>query len=108
MKLFINYFKMNLIEHIKSFLQRLNKYWVAVILFLVFTVFIGENTMIDRLKYDREIKQLERDIEVQKKELQANRQKLESIRENDESLEKFAREQYRLTKPDEELFIIEE
>jgi len=99
---------MGLIKKIQIFFQGLNKYWVAIIIFVVITVFIGDNTVIDRLGYDREIRRLERDIAFQNKELQENREKLNAIRENDESLEKFAREQYRLTKPDEELFIVEE
>ncbi|MDR1762496.1 MAG: septum formation initiator family protein [Dysgonamonadaceae bacterium] len=95
-------------ESIKSRFGWVNKYVVAIAIFALVMLFLGDKTVIDRIRYDREISRLESEVAVQKKNLQASRDKLEAIKKDDESLEKFAREQYRLTKPDEELFLIEE
>jgi cell division protein FtsB len=94
---------------LKMLTGKLNKYWIAVIVFVIFMLFVGENTTIlDRISYDRQISQLERDIDYCTKQKEENLQKLNTLRSDSESLEKLAREQYQMTKPDEELFIIKE
>jgi cell division protein FtsB len=88
--------------------SRLNKYWVAIIVFVVLTFFVGESTIFKRIAYDRQINQLEKEIEFYTRQKEENIKKIEALQSDNESLEKLAREQYQMTKPDEELFIIKE
>jgi cell division protein FtsB len=98
-----------LLKTLKLIGGKLNKYWIAVIVFVVFILFVGENTtIIDRISYDRQINQLEKEINYYTKQKEENLQKLNVLQSDNESLEKLAREQYQMTKPEEELFIIRE
>jgi cell division protein FtsB len=98
----------NFISAINKYRNRINKYWVAVIIFVIVTFFLGDSTIMRRTSYNKQISKLKSEIEFYTKEKEANDARLRAIQTNDEGLEKFAREQYQMTKPDEELFIITE
>ena len=88
--------------------SKLNKYWVAVIVGLSLTFLVGEYNIFNRISYDRQISQLRSKIEYYTRQNEENRQKLKELQSDNESLEKLAREQYQMLKPDEELYIIKE
>jgi cell division protein FtsB len=96
----------NWLEIFEKYRQKLNKYWVAFIIFVILTFFVGDSTILKRISYNRQISALEGKIEYYAKEKEKNLEKLNAIKSCEESLEKYAREQYLMTKPDEELFII--
>jgi cell division protein FtsB len=98
----------NWIEKLEKYRQKLNKYWIAVIIFAFLTFFVGDGTILKRVSYDQQIKDLESEIEYYTKEKEKNLEKLNAIKSDKESLERYAREQYLMTKPNEELFIITE
>lgn len=98
----------NWIEILAKCRQKLNKYGVAVIVFAILTFFTGDSTILKRISYNMHIKSLKSEIEYYAKEKEKNLEKLNVIKNNEASLEKYAREQYLMTKPDEELFIISE
>lgn len=98
----------NWIELLEKYRQKLNKYGVAVIVFVILTFFTGDSTILKRISYSMQINRLESEIEYYTREKEKNLEKLNAIRSSAESLEKYAREQYLMTKPDEELFIISE
>ncbi|GHT55063.1 hypothetical protein FACS189451_12290 [Bacteroidia bacterium] len=98
----------NWLEIFEKYRQKVNKYWVAVIIFTFLTFFVGDSTVFKQIAYDRQIRDLESQIEYYTKEKEKNLEKLNAIKSSEESLEKYAREQYLMTKPDEELFIISE
>ena len=86
--------------------SQLNKYWVAGGIFLLLFLFFNENTLFKRISYDHQIKQLEHEIDFYTIEKESNQKKLEVLNSDRENLEKIAREQYQMVKPDEEVFII--
>lgn len=96
----------NWIGILEKYRQKVNKYWIAVIIFAILTFFVGDSTILRRISYDKQIKQLESEIDYYTKEKGKNQEKLNAIKSSDESLEKYAREQYLMTKPNEELFLI--
>jgi cell division protein FtsB len=96
---------LEILQFVKS---KLNKYWIAVIVFVVVTFLMGESSMVNRISYDNQIRKLERDIEYYTQQKEDNTKKLEALHSDNESLERLAREQYLMVKPDEELFIIKE
>jgi len=98
----------NWIEIFEKYRQKVNKYWIAVIIFVILMFFVGDSTILRRIAYDKQIRQLRSEIDYYTKEKEKNLEKLNAIKSSDESLEKYAREQYQMTKPDEELFIISE
>jgi len=98
---------MSLLKKIYTqYLSRLNKYWLVVIAFLIITFFVGDSNLYKRYSYDEKIRVLENEIKYYQKEIEINRKKLDDIHTSKERLERFAREEYFMKKPDEDVFII--
>jgi Septum formation initiator len=96
----------NFVNKTRELTSKVNKYWLTLIIFLVITFFIGDSTIMHRISYSRQIKQLEKEIEQVSKEKDLNQEKLEALQSDNETLERFAREELQMTRPNEELFII--
>ncbi|MDR3128985.1 MAG: septum formation initiator family protein [Tannerellaceae bacterium] len=90
----------------KKYFAWINAYWLVIIAFFLLTFATGDCSLYHRFIYDRKIRRLETDIEYYRKELEANRQKLENLHTDREGLERFAREEYLMKAPNEDLFII--
>lgn len=85
-----------------------NKYLVATILFLTFIIFLDENSIISHNRNKRRLKDLTEQKKTYREQIKSDRQKLEDLNSGPENLEKFAREQFYMSKPDEDIFIVEE
>jgi len=85
----------------------LNKYAITVVVFVVFIVFIDDNNVIRRIQYELQIKGLRKEIHHYEKLRDDNTVKLEKLHSSDSELERIAREEYMMKKPDEEVFIVE-
>jgi cell division protein FtsB len=85
-----------------------NKYQITIVVFLVVTFFVGDNTLLDGIRYESKIKSLREEIVSCKKENDDNLRQLNALQGDKETLEKFAREQFLMTKPGEDLFTIVE
>jgi Septum formation initiator len=96
----------NFLNKIQKLISKVNKYWLTLAIFLIITFFIGDSTIMHRISYDQQIDQLESQIEEITKAKEANLEKLKALQSDNETLERFAREEFQMTKPDEELFII--
>jgi cell division protein DivIC len=86
----------------------INKYFITFTLFLLYVVFFDNHNLIQRWKSAKKIHQMEEELEYYKAEIIATKQKTNELQSDDENLEKFAREQYRMKKENEDLFIIKE
>jgi cell division protein FtsB len=95
-----------LINFINKYISKVNKYQIAIVAFLVVTFFIGDNTLLDGIRYESKIKSLQQDIASCKKENEDKLRQLNALQSDKEGLEKFAREQFLMTKPGEDLFLI--
>jgi cell division protein FtsB len=89
-----------------KYLSKLNAYWVVVIVFIVLICTVEDSNLYKRYTYDEQIRSLEKEIDQYQDEISLNRKKLQDLRTNKEGLERFAREEYFMKKPDEEIFII--
>lgn len=89
-------------------LSRVNTYVVVVVFFLFITFVVGDSNLYKRYTYDEKIRRLEREIRHYKKEIETDRRKLEDIRTNREGLERYAREEFYMKRPNEDVFIIED
>ena len=89
-----------------KYLSRLNAYWLVIIGFLILTFTVGDSNLYKRYTYDEKIRSLEREIKHYQKEIEINSKKLNDLRTDKEGLERFAREEYFMKKPNEDVYII--
>lgn len=83
-----------------------NKYVVTILIFVLWVLLFDANNLIDRWRDIRRYRTLLNDREYYTRRIEEDRARLEDINSDNESLEKFAREQYRMKRPDEDLYII--
>ncbi len=97
-------FKDRYIDKIPPWLR--NKYILTIILLFIWLLLFDANNLFDRIRDLRLYKGLQRDTEYYSNRIEEDNRKLMEIRSGNESLEKFAREQYRMKKSDEDIYII--
>lgn len=86
----------------------LNRYQLFVIVTLIAMLFFfSDSSLLKRMQYDRQIKELQKQIEFYRAQIDTNKTKLNELQSNKDDLEKFARENYLMKKENEEVFIIE-
>ena len=104
--------KFSIMSRIKDFyntyLSKINSYWLVSIVFLIWTLTIGESSLYKRYTYDEKIRSLEKEIEYYQKEIEINSRKLNDLHTDRDCLERFAREEYFMKSPNEDIFIIKE
>jgi len=83
-----------------------NKYILTIIIFIIWVNILDSNNLITRYKEMSELHKLKIDREYYIKRIEEDKQKLHELKTDNRNLEKFAREQYRMKKPDEDLYII--
>jgi len=83
-----------------------NRYVLTITIFLVWLLLIDSNNLIDRVRKVHTRNILAKEKEYYMKRVEEDKQKLLELRTSNDNLEKFAREQYHMKKPDEDLFII--
>lgn len=83
-----------------------NRYVLTVLIFLLWIIFLDPNNLISRAREIKTRNRLEREKEYYMGRIEEDRRKLNELRTSNENLEKYAREQYRMKRPDEDLFII--
>ncbi len=76
------------------------------IVFLVWMLFFDENSFINRNKLNKDIKELHKETEYYKSEINKDEKMIDDLN-NVDSLEKYAREKYKMKKKNEEIFLIE-
>jgi cell division protein DivIC len=96
--------KFKFIEKIPPFLR--NKYLLTIIIFVIWVVLLDSNNLISQHKEMKNLKKLRAEREYYVQRIKEDKRKLYELKTDDQNLEKFAREQYRMKKPDEDLYII--
>jgi cell division protein FtsB len=96
--------KFKFIEKIPPFLR--NKYLLTIIIFVIWVVLLDSNNLISQHKEMKNLKKLRAEREYYVQRIEEDKRKLYELKTDDQNLEKFAREQYRMKKPDEDLYII--
>ena len=85
---------------------RINAYWLVTIVFFALTFVMGDSSLYKRYTYDEKIRSLEKEIKHYQKEIEINSKKLNDLHTDKEGLERFAREEYFMKKPNEDVYII--
>lgn len=83
-----------------------NKYVIVLVLFIVWMGFFDENSFINQRELDDEIDKLENANEYYKEQIDTDQNIIDNLNDPD-SLEKYAREEYKMKKENEDIFIIE-
>lgn len=83
------------------------KYIIALSVFAVIVIFLDENSVIRRMKYDREIRELQSEISKYKAEYEESTRKLNELTANPEAIERIARENYLMKKPNEDIYVFD-
>ena len=89
-----------------KYLSRVNAYWLVTIVFFAMTFVMGDSSLYKRYTYDEKIRSLEKEIKHYQKEIEINSKKLNDLHTDKEGLERFAREEYFMKKPNEDVYII--
>ncbi|MCU0471934.1 MAG: septum formation inhibitor [Bacteroidales bacterium] len=83
-----------------------NKYILTILIFLIWLLLLDTNSLISRYREIRNLHQLRKDKEYFLNKIEIEKSKLKELRTDNHNLEKFAREQYRMKKADEDLYIV--
>lgn len=84
-----------------------NKFALTTLGFVVWMFFLDVNSLLIHQELNQEIDELEGSIEYYQFEINRDKQDLEELTTDPEKLEKFAREQYWMKRPGEEIYLIE-
>lgn len=83
-----------------------NKYFIILVLFIVWMMFFDENSYLNHRELDKEIEKLEGANKYYKDQIEADSKIISNLNDPD-SLEKYAREEYKMKKKDEDIYLIE-
>lgn len=93
-------------EFYNKYLSWINIYGLVLIAFFILTLTAGDSSLYRRYQYDEKIRSLEKEIKMYQIEIEENRQKLDHLHTDKEGLERFAREEYHMKKPNEDIYLI--
>lgn len=92
----------------KYILSKFSKVQIVLIVVLGVCCFvISDSNVFARVGYDIEISDLKGQIKYYREKIDSDKRKLNELQSNRENIEKFARENYKMKKENEEVFVIE-
>jgi len=80
--------------------------WLLAAALFVYLFILNDNNLYQRYQYDQKIQRLEQEIKDYEEELRRNRLRLQELQMDKDGLERFAREQFHMKRPNEDLFLI--
>ena len=96
-----------ILSHIPGFLK--NKYILTLLFFAVWMVFFDDRDIFTtHFRYKKELRTLEDSKAYYQEQIAETRKELEQLKNDPQTLERYARERYRMKRADEDLYIIED
>ena len=83
-----------------------NRYVLILIVFLIWMTLFDENSFLIDHEFNKELNKLETDKEFYQTEIDTDKKKIDKL-EDPEQLDKYAREEYKMKRENEQIFIIE-
>ncbi len=83
-----------------------NKYFLALIIVLVWLIFFDTHSIIQQWRMNRQLRELRQEREFYLEEIKRDSTALHKLTSDPEELERFAREQYLMKKQGEDVFVI--
>ncbi len=84
-----------------------NKYFITFVVFAVVVTFMGDQSLINRIERAFQIRELRHQRDSYRQAIEESRHELNNLTNRD-SLERFAREQYFMSAPGEDVYVIED
>jgi cell division protein FtsB len=91
-------------HRLPSFLK--NRYSLVLLFLITYITFFDAHDLISQIKIKSDIRQMEEEIEFLEGDTEKAEKQIRELTTNKASLEKFAREQYRMKRENEEIFVI--
>ena len=88
-------------------IRKWGKYVITIVAFLVVFLFIGDQSLIQFMRRGREIRHLEEQRDLYREEANKAQRQIQTLNQPD-SLEQYAREQYFMHTPNEDIYLVEE
>lgn len=83
-----------------------NKYFLTSLIFIVWLLFFDDYNLISGTKNHLELKNLVRQQEYYKEKIHSDQLKLKELNSGPAELEKYAREEFYMSKPNEDVYIL--
>ncbi len=93
------------LSSIWKFLSR-HKYLITFVVGLAIVGFIDDNSFMQRLRYELQIRQLKDEIEKYEAQNERSTRALDELRHRPQAIEKIARERYFMKADDEDVFVL--
>lgn len=84
----------------------INKYAIALLVFALLFMFFGDHSLIQYLKRAKKMRAIEAELVQTQQEIE-QAEAVMRVLDDVDSLERFAREQYRMHAPNEDVYIME-
>jgi len=84
------------------------KWLVAILIFVIFTGFVGENCVLNRIEQFQEKQRLQNEIDLYKQKFEEDRETLTKLKEDPDAIVEVARGRYYMKTDDEDIFIVED
>ncbi|MBQ7531988.1 MAG: septum formation initiator family protein [Paludibacteraceae bacterium] len=83
----------------------LNKYTITTVIFGVFFLFVGDQSLLKQFQRARQMHSLQQQIDQSRENIATYQRELDYLA-NPDSLERYAREQYHMHAPNEDVYIV--
>jgi len=83
-----------------------NKYWIVVFLGVVIVGFLDDNSFLQRMEQEFQIRDLKSQIEEYNNRYETDSRQLRELNRNPKAIEKIARERYFMKADDEDIFVL--
>ncbi|MDE5612895.1 MAG: septum formation initiator family protein [Odoribacter sp.] len=88
------------------FSKLMNKYTMTLLIFMVWLAFFDRNNLVEKMHLRGKITTLKKEKAYYQEKIEEDSRKMQELLSNKKNLEKFAREQYFMKKPNEDIFVI--
>lgn len=83
-----------------------NKYWIVIFLGVVIVGFLDDNSFLQRMEQEFQIRDLKSQIEEYNNRYETDSRQLRELNRNPKAIEKIARERYFMKADDEDIFVL--
>jgi cell division protein FtsB len=83
-----------------------NRYVVVIVCFLLYVTFFDTHDLISQIGIRMELAEISDEIEYLERNTERAKVQIEELTSDKEMLEKFAREQYRMKRENEDIFVL--
>ena len=83
-----------------------NKYVAVLVVFVLYISFFDAHDLISQIEIKMELREISEEINFLDTDTESAKRQIQELTSDKETLEKFAREQYRMKRENEEIFVL--